>query len=267
MTTRQSIPRLSLALAAAICLLQPSAALADDSYSAGWHNGELLVTANSDFTEATIQKIAFDPDDCGTDPEETSCTWELKATLSSDPATRCNPDTPTSQVVWSSGQQSDNSSILDGPEKFPLEGCRGQTLSLSYRFDKTFAALPGQDPPVLRITGGGSTWPVLRFGFHPAEEAEKAIIAASPAATPLPPFSPNFRPPTLTVDRSCQGLTIGADHYAFAFGRMGCRKASNLASVARFGTPPAYRCHVRADGGKRCWRQGEPKKYLEWRRA
>jgi hypothetical protein len=256
--------RIALASAAALLLAVP-AANAEDTYSAAWNGGELLVTADDDFTEATIQRLTATGEDCETNPEETSCTWELTATLHSDPATRCDPSTPDSQVAWTSGPQSGNGTIEVGPEAFALEGCPGQTLTLTYRFERTYEALPGTEPPLLRITGGGGTWPVLTFGRHPGEEAEAAIVAASPPAEPRP-FEPNFTPRRLRIAADRDALTIGTTRYVFLFRQMGCRKATDLAQAAyRGGGPPeGYRCAARPGEGRRCWRQGRPARFLEW---
>jgi hypothetical protein len=260
MTKLSPIRRLSAFLLPALLLLVPASAPAAGTYESVWDGGHLTATANADFTEATIESVAAGFDECGTATGETSCTWEATAGLHSDPEARCDPATPEDQVVWSSGLQAGNGTVADGPESFTLEGCRGQSLSFRIEFHKTYDETAGP----FRITGGGSEWPLFTFGYQPVEETEQRIVDESPAATPaLPPV-----PVVLTVAPDCRSLTIGTVSYVFAFVRMGCLKASNLAKMRHLSgqAPSAYNCrNLKASRGVLCWREGHPEKHLEWR--
>ena len=66
------------------------------------------------------------------------------------------------------------------------------------------------------------------IGAESFEETEQRIRAANPPAYPIPPTEV----PTLAVSANCRSLKIGSTRYAFAFRRMGCRKATNLATMA-----------------------------------
>lgn len=255
---------LVIALAAAF-FVAPAGASATDTYEASFNGGHLTATANEALTEATIESVSVSFGECEAQPEEASCTWEATATLHSHPETRCDPSTPEAQVVWNSGPQPGNGTVSGGPTSFPLEGCRGQTLVFRIEFHKTFEE--GGGGPPLRIVGGASEWPMFSFGYHPLEEEERRITEASPPAS-YPPFEPNFTPRGLSVAAGCRALTIGNVHYAFAFARMGCRKASNLARVRQLSgrAPSGYLCRdLPADRGVLCWRRAQPRKYLEWR--
>jgi hypothetical protein len=67
------------------------------------------------------------------------------------------------------------------------------------------------------------------------------------------------------VASDCRSLTIDGVRYAFAFQRIGCWKASVLAQrrYASGSEPGGYSCRQQPRG-VRCWRTGEPRKYLEW---
>lgn len=255
---------ITAALAAAL-LVAPAGASAVDTYEASFNGGHLTATANEALTEATIESVSVSFDECGTQPEEASCTWEAIATLHSHPETGCDPSTPEVQVVWDSGPQPGNGTVNGGPTRFPLAGCRGQTLVFRVEFHKTYEE--GGGGPPWRIVGGGSTWPMFTFGYHPLEEDERIVTEYNPTYQ-MPPFEPNFTPTTLSVAAGCHSLAIGDVHYVFAFARMGCRKASNLARMRGLSgdTPSGYLCRdLPADRGVLCWRQGQPRKYLEWR--
>lgn len=252
------------ALAAAL-LVSPAGAAAIDTYEASFDSGHLTATANEALTEATIESVSVSFDECGTKPAETSCTWEATATLYSHPETRCEPSTPEAQVVWDSGVRSGNGTVSGGPTSFPLEGCRGQTLVFRIEFHKTYEEGGGELP--WRTPGGASEWAMFTFGYHPLEEAEQRITEAGPPA-PLPPFEPNSAGTAFAVTADCRGLIVGNLRYAFAFAQMGCRRASSLARarLSSGRTPAGYRCRsLAAHRGVLCWREGRPKKYLEWR--
>jgi hypothetical protein len=242
----------------ALLLVVPTGATAADTYESTWNGGHLTATANADFTEATIESVSVSSDECGTNPKEATCAWEASATLHSSPESRCNPATPEDQVVWESGLQPDNGAVDGGPVSFPLEGCRGQSLVFEVVVEKTF-----KEGPIAWIRQGGP-WTLFSFGYHPVEETEQRIINESPPANPAPPPIPD----ALAVAPDCRSLTIGNVRYVFAFRRMGCFKATNLAKMRHIsgGAPGSYHCRdLRANGGVLCWRIGHPEKYLEWR--
>ncbi|HET7507020.1 MAG TPA: hypothetical protein VFJ53_01555 [Solirubrobacterales bacterium] len=258
MTKPPKIRRLPALLALALLMLPAGKAAADDVYQAGWNGGQLTATANADFTEATIESVSASFANCGTDPKETSCTWEAIATLHSGDD-RCNPSTPEDQVVWDSGQQTGNGSISDGPVSFALEGCRGQSLSMRLESMKTYE--PGG--PIAK-SGGASIFGLFTFGYHPFEEAERRVIEANPPATIPPPPAPRL----VTIADDCRSLTIDDVSYVFSFRRLGCHKASNLMKMRHLSgsAPGGYHCrNVQANGGVICWRIGHPEKHLEWR--
>ncbi|MGN6558117.1 MAG: hypothetical protein ACTHLH_08925 [Solirubrobacterales bacterium] len=265
MTSPLSIRLLPALLLLVLVALVPANAVAADTYEASWNGGHLIATANADFTEATIDSVSVSFDGCGTAPEEATCTWEAKAILYAG-AKRCDPSAPETQIAWDSGPQAGNGTVEDGAKSFVLEGCRGQSLTFRLEFHKTYEE--GGDPPPWRVTGGASIWGLFTFGYHPVEEEEQRIINASPPAHPsYPPFEPNFTPTkTFAVSLNCGSLSLNATRYAFAFHRMGCHKASNLArSTFLTGRAPSgYVC--RHKGSVLCWRQGQPQKYFEWRR-
>ncbi|HET7417329.1 MAG TPA: hypothetical protein VFJ61_06875 [Solirubrobacterales bacterium] len=262
MTTRLSIARRLALLPLALLFLLPAAASAADPYEASWNGGHITATANADFTAAMIESVSVSFEECGTATGETSCTWEARFSLHSDPATRCNPATPEDQVVWSSGTQSGNGTVTDSAKSFPLEGCRGQSLSMVEEFHKTYDETAGP----LRITGGSTGGHLFSFGYHPGEEEERRIVNANPPAAPLPPFVPNFSPAPFLVASDCHSLTIDRQRFVFSFARLGCGKATGLAQKRYYnGTAPSgYACRRRA-GGVLCWRSGRPEKRLEWR--
>jgi hypothetical protein len=259
MTKPSPIRRLPALLPLALLLFAPAVAAAADTYEATWNGGHLTATANADFTEATIESVSVDFDNCGTDPKEATCTWEASATLHSSPESRCNAATPEDVVVWESGKRSENGTVSDGPIGFPLEGCRGQALVFEVRSDKTF-----KEGPIASIRQGAPRM-LFTFGYHPVEETEQQIFNESPPAYPaLPPVPPS----ALTVAPNCRSLTIGNVSYAFDFRRMGCLKATNLAKMRHLSAsaPSAYHCrNLGLNGGVLCWRIGHPEKYLEWR--
>lgn len=261
MTKPAPTRRLLALLPLALLLLAPATAAAADSYESTWNGGHLTATANVDFTEATIESVSVGFDGCGTQPAEATCAWNAKAILYSH-ADRCDPATPEEQVVWDSGWQSGNGTVTDGPISFALEGCRGQTLLFRIGESKSYEE-SSAPPPWVEIEGA-SLWPLFTFGYHPVAEEEQRIINASPPAS-LPPFEPNFTPQGMRVASGCRSLTVAEARYVFAFKRMGCWKASMLAQ-RRYSTgaaPDGYACRQQPRG-VRCWREGQPQKYLEW---
>lgn len=262
MTTPIPILRWLALLPLAPALLLPTDASAADAYEASWNGGQITATANADFTEATIETVSVSFDECETATGETSCTWEARFILESDQASRCNPTTPEEQVVWSSGNQSGNGTVTDSGKRFPLEGCRGQSLSMVEEFHKTYDETAGP----FRITGGSTGGSLFSFGYHPGEEEEQRIINANSPASPPPPFVPNFSPAPFVLASDCRSVTIGDQRFVFSFAHLGCGKAFRLAQKRYYNgaAPTGYACHRRA-GGVLCWRQGQPQKHLEWR--
>jgi hypothetical protein len=230
-------------------------------HSQTFPGGEVTVSANDGFTEGKLESLSYTFESCGSEEYETSCNWEVTAHLATEPAKRCNPATPSPQTIWSSGEQSGNGTVSPPPLSFPLEGCPGQVFSVSYSYTKTF------DPPdkgeFIRIGEGGSaTLAFIIFGPTWQETIEKAN-------PPVPPFQPNFTPTkTFGVSLDCKAVSLNSTRYAFAFHRMGCHKASNLARTTYLTgrAPSGYACPHRA-GGMLCQRQGQPQKFFEWRRA
>jgi hypothetical protein len=220
-----------------------------------------LVVDEGAFTNGSFQNLAYTYDGCGTQPAEATCTWKVEVTLSSDPASRCSPATPETQLVWSSGTRSGNGSMDSGPVSFALEGCRGQVLSAFVTTAKTFDPDEQEGPWIVIGNGGSYSLFAIGIGAESVKEAENKIIAASPPAQPTAPEPP----PRLMVSADCRSLMIGSTRFAFVFRRIGCHKATNIARIAQWGSRPSgYRCVDRRGGGKRCSRQGNPKKYLEW---
>lgn len=259
------IRRLGALLPLALLLLLPAGVEAADTYEASWDGGSLVATANAGFTEATIEAVSVSFDQCGTAPEEASCTWEATATLHSSPERRCNPATPEDQVVWDSGEQSGNGTVSDGPQSFPLEGCQGQSLVFRIEFHKTYEET--DEPPVLRIIGGTSEWTMFAFGYHPGEEADNAIPTEYTSSYVMPRLEPSFIPTkTFGLDPDCRALRLNSTRYAFAFQQMGCHKAGNLARLRFFSdhAPRGYVCQNRSREGVRCWRRHKPAKFFEW---
>lgn len=249
----------------ALLLLLPTGAVAADTYETSWDGGSLIATANSEFTEATIEIVSVSFDECGTAPEEAGCTWEATATLHSFPERRCNPATPEDQIAWDSGEQSGNGTVSDGPQSFPLEGCRGQSLVFRIEFHKTYEETP--DPPPLRVIGGASEWTMFAFGYHPGEEGDKAIPTEYTSSYVMPSLGPNFVPTkTFALSPDCGVLRLNSTRYAFAFQQMGCHKAGNLARLRFFSgrAPHGYVCQNLPMEGVRCRRRHEPAKFFEW---
>lgn len=238
-------------------------AVANPSYTATFNGGGLTgLAVDAAFTQGSFQNLSYRYEGCGTEPAEETCTWELRVSLYSDPARRCVASTPESQLLWDGGKESGNGSVESGPISFALEGCRGQVLSVYYEAMKTFN--PEEEEGSWKTLSSGSSALLLSItiGAESFEEAEQRVIAANPPAQLIPQMAP----PTLAVSASCRSLMIGSTNYAFAFRRMGCHKATNLAAVAHLSgaSPSGYACKAEQGEGKRCWRRGHPEKYVEW---
>jgi hypothetical protein len=241
---------------AAAAIASSSTAIAD-TIDATFGGGTLAgLTVDPPFTQGSFQNLSYRYESCGTEPAEETCTWKLQARLYSNPAYRCVPSTPESQLLLDSGKRSGNGVFESGPVSFTLEGCRGQILSVYYETEKTFNPDEEEGPWKPLSSGGGGTllWIVIGGDASEANQWEP-VPSAVPSKTPL----------TLAVSANCQSLKIGSTRYSFAFHRMGCRKATKLATTTnRTGAAPrGYAC--RAQGkGERCWRRHRPEKYVEW---
>jgi hypothetical protein len=212
------------------------------------NGGHLTATANANFTEATIE------------PSRSAST--NAAPLRKRPAAPGRQRQPSIRVPKAAAIP-----VSDGPQSFALEGCRGQSLVFRIEYHETYEET--DEPPVLRITGGGGEWTMFTFGYHPVEEEEQRIVNASPPADPgYPPVQHNFIPRTFALSPDCRTVQPDSTRYVFAFGRMGCHKARNLAQ-ARFRSghaPRGYVCQSHSSEGVRCWRRHRPAKFFEWRR-
>jgi hypothetical protein len=253
-----------VALALAGFLALPAAACAWGPVGATFSGGSLTgLEADPSFTQATVQNFSYGYDDCGTEPAELTCTWRIRMTLGSDPATRCSSATPASQPIWDSGERSGNGSIESGPLAFALEGCRGQTLGAYIETWKTYDPEEQEGPFIVTGSGWSATLFQVRIGNESLREAEEKVIAANPPSRPYaePP------PATLSIGADCRSLTIDSERFVFFFRRLGCHKAVSLARAAYLSgsDPSGYRCQDRPSGGILCRRQGHRKKLFGWR--
>jgi hypothetical protein len=211
-------------------------------------------------TEGSFANLTFTYDGCGKQAGETACTWQLDVGLAPDGYELCPNELEPASTIWSGGEQTANGSVASGPQAFDLRGTPGQVLCVVLHRTSS-----GENDGWPFHSGGSSVLDAVTMGpelISPFEAIERRIIAASPAATPQPPP----RPAQFVVGPDCKTATLGDVSYVFVYRQMGCRKATNLARMAQVShtAPPGYRCASRA-GGKRCWRQSHPKKYVEWR--
>ena len=255
--------KVAAAAIAVAAMAAPAAAVANTT-DVSFDGGDLTGLAfDAAFSQGSFQNLSFSYDDCGTEPAEVTCTWDLRMSLFSDPARRCVSSTPESQLLWDSGERSGNSAVESGPLSFALEGCRGQILSVYYEEKKTFN--PEKEEGPWKTLSSGSSGALLSFeiGAESVEEIERRIREANPASHPTLPAG--IAP--LAVSANCRSLKIGSTRYSFVFRHMGCRKASNLAAMAHVsgGAPSGYACKALQGNGERCWRRGHPEKYVEWR--
>ena len=251
---------MAVAALAAAAMAVPPTAIANTT-DATFDGGSLTgLEVNAAFSQASVQNLLYRYEDCGTQRAEKTCTWELRASLSSDPAHRCVPSTPESQLLWDSGEESGNGLIESGPFSFALEGCSGQVLNLYYEEHKTFNPEEEEGPWKTLSTGSSAPLLSIRIGAD-SEEGERRIPTANPPANPVP----SMGPPTLAVSANCRSLKIRNADYVFVFRRMGCHKATSLATEQLSQrTPSGYRCVKKSSGGIRCSRVGDAKKYVEW---
>jgi hypothetical protein len=245
---------ITLAIAAMVAPATAIAGVTDVTFDGGSLTG---LEVDSAFSQGSFQNLSYRYEDCGTQPAEKTCTWELRTDLYSDPAWRCVPSTPESQLLFDSGEKSGNGVVESGPLSFALEGCRGQILSAHYEEKKTFNPEEEEGPWKLLSQGSSGTLFWIVIG-EPFEEPTQWIPTSNPPAYP--------GPPALAISANCRSLKIGSTRYAFVFRRMGCHKATNLATIAHMSgaAPSGYRCRDKQGGGKHCWRREHPKKYVEW---
>jgi hypothetical protein len=241
----------------AVATMAPAAAIADVT-DVTFTGGNLTgLEVDPAFTQGSFQDLSYRYEDCGTQPAEEACTWEVRAHLSSNPARRCVPSTPESQLLFDSGERSGNGTVESGALSFALEGCRGQTLSAYYEEKKTFNPEEEEGPWKLLSQSSSGTlfWIVIGESF---EEPTQWIPTSNLPAYPAPP--------ALAVSANCRSLKIGNTRFAFVFRRMGCRRATHLATTAYISgsAPSGYTCRAKQSQGKRCWRLGHPEKYVEW---
>lgn len=255
--------KVAAAVLAVAAMATPPVAVANTT-DVGFNGGSLTgLTVDAPFSQGSFQSLSYSYHDCGTEPAEATCIWELRMSLYSDPARRCVSSTPESQLLWDSGKRSGNGSVESGPLSFALEGCRGQILSIYYEAKKTFNPEEEESPWKTLSSGSSGTLLSIAIGAESFEEAEQRIRSANPAShSTLPDAAP-----TLAVSANCRSLKIGSTHYSFAFRQMGCRKATNLATTAHAsgGAPSGYACKALRGEGERCWRRRHPEKYVEWR--
>lgn len=262
MNARRGIVWLGAACAALVIGLSLAKQAPAEEIRSSFGIGELIVTADEGFTAGTIQKLTYAFPWCQTHPGEVSCTWNLKAALVSHPSRRCSPGTPHEVLIWESGAQSGPGTVESGVRSFPLEGCPGQTLIVSYDYEKSYEPLVGSEGAG-GISKGSSIVTSVTFGWAPLRGIEEPPVEASPppAASAPPPLL------ALRFARNCRSLAIDGRRYSFAFKQLRCGKAKNLARMffASRGGPGGYRCLRRPSGRVRCWRKGRAAKFVEWR--
>jgi hypothetical protein len=207
-------------------------------------------------SHGSFSNVAFQFDQCGTRPGETACTWRIDVGLAPEGFELCPTAFEAGKTIWTSGEQFANGAVASGAKAFGLRGTPGQVLCV-------VLSQTSSDPQ--GVAGSSTVLKAILMDqdlVTPVEAVELKILRASPPAQIQPP--PTAIP--FYVSSNCRSLTIGATQYSFSYRLMGCRKATNLAAAAyRSATAPnGYRCTTKASGGKRCWRQGRSKRYLEW---
>ena len=218
------------------------------------------LTINDGPTQGAFTDVSYRFEQCGTVAGETECRWQVDVGLAPEGFELCPSSLETAKTIWSSGEQTANGSVASGPKTFALRGTPGQVLCVVLS-QRSFGEVGGEEFEKSSAT-------ILRSIVMdqdlvgPVEAAELRIIRASPPAQIVPPPSPI----PFFVSSDCRWLTIGATRYAFLYRQMGCRKAGNLAQGAfhSASAPSGYHCKAQTSGGKRCWRQGRPQRYLEW---
>jgi hypothetical protein len=210
-------------------------------------------------TAGSFANLSYEYTGCGKMTGETSCTWRIDVGLAPDGSELCA--SLADPMIWSSGEQNGNGSIASGPRSFALRGTPGQVLCVFLTY-----TLVGEHAGAEFSEGGSKVLDsvVMAPGLlSPIEAIERRIIEANTAASLQPP--PSY--PALTISPDCRTLRIGNVSYFFSYHQMGCRKAGDLASMAHSSrrAPNGYHCASRPNGGRRCWRRGHPRKYVEWR--
>lgn len=244
-------------LSSALFVLAPGAASAAEIHSEAFPGGEVTVSANDGYTEGMLESLSFAFDGCGTQEYEASCTWEVSAGLGTDPAKRCNPATPTSQTVWTSGPQEGNHTVTAPSLPFPLEGCPGQVFAVYYSYLKTFDPPPGGGWSLIK-DGSGATLALIVFGPTSVENATPLSPSANPA------FQPDFTPRSFGVGRDCRGVLLDSTRYTLVFAQMGCHRATEVARTRYLSGRAPRLCRNLSAGGVRCWRRHRPGKFVEW---
>lgn len=234
-----------------------SAGPVDRAFPGGTLSG---LAINDGPTEGSFANLAFTYEGCGKQAGETACTWKLDVGLAPDGFELCPNELEPGSTIWTSGEQTANGSVASGPQTFGLRGTPGQVLCIALHQTSS-----GEHEGWPFHSGGSAVLDAVVMGpelISPIEAIERRIIAASTAASPEPPP----RPAQFMVSPDCRTATLGDVTYVFVYRQMGCRKATNLARMAHTSrSPPSgYHC-ARKQGGRRCWRQGHPKKYVEWR--
>jgi hypothetical protein len=211
-------------------------------------------------TAGSFADLAYEYRGCGAAAHEVACAWRVDVGLAPDGFELCPSNREALATIWTSGEQSANGAVASGPRSFVLRGTPGQLLCVV--LDQTSTAeLEG----VKSTTGGSTVLDAVVMGpelISPVEALERRIAAASPPARIEPP---PVRP-AIVFSGDCRTLSIGSTSYVFAYRQMGCWKARSLATMAHLSqaAPSGYRCMRKEGGGRRCWRQGHPKKYFEW---
>jgi len=203
-------------------------------------------------TQGSFADVSYRYEGCGAQAGETACTWQVDVGLAPEGFELCPSTLEASRTIWSSGEQTADGTVSSGPKAFALRGSPGQVLCV-----------------VISQTASGGSSAVLEAIridddlVSPVEAIELKIVRASPPAAPASPS-----PPTpFFVDPDCHALTIGTTRFVFLYKQIGCRKATNLATMAHLSgsNPGGYRCSAKTAGGMRCSREGHPRKYVEWR--
>jgi ribosome modulation factor len=213
-------------------------------------------------TAGSFANLVYEYSGCGTQAGETACTWQVDVGLAGEAAELCPSTVDASRTIWSSGERSTNGRVESGPETFALRGTPGQLLCVVIH-TTTSGEEQGGYWGYTESSSALLAAVVMGPGFPgPIEALERKIFNANPPAQPQPPPYPS----NFAVSPNCRALTIANVSYVFAFHRIGCRKATNLATMAHLShaPPSGYLCANKESGGKRCWRQGHPDKYVEW---
>jgi hypothetical protein len=252
-----------LALTAAVtsAALASSAAAAAGPVNRPFAGGEINQLAINDGpTQGFFANVSYRFEQCGTATGETACSWQVDVGLAPEGFELCPSTLEAAKTIWSSGKQAANGSVQSGPETFALRGTPGQVLCVV--LSQTSSGKIGGEEFKQSSATILESIVMDQDLVTPIEAVELRIIRANPPAQIPPPPTPT--PFFLSPD--CRSLTIGTTRYAFVYRQMGCRKAGTLARAAysQAIAPSGYNCKARPAGGKRCWRQGRPQRYLEW---